>query len=197
MTQLGMVISLDRCMDTRSCMLACKQENDVALGSFWVQTYTSTTGDYPDTETYFIPVLCQQCRNAPCIPACPEGVFTKREDGIVAVDASKCTGCDAKACMAACPYDAIWYNEKRNIVGKCDLCAHMVDAGRQPACSAACCSAAWLFGDFDDPESDVSQAIAAMGDAAHQLKPELGADPAVYYILHGKEWHGMDGVRVR
>lgn len=118
MTQLGLVVSLDRCMDTRGCMGACKQENNVDLGAFWVRTYTSTTGGFPDAETYFIPVMCQHCRKPSCVPACPEQAIRKREDGIVVIDTAPCAACGGKECMDACPYGAISYNERDNTVGK-------------------------------------------------------------------------------
>ncbi|OUO86259.1 hypothetical protein B5F44_11035 [Gordonibacter urolithinfaciens] len=197
MTQLGLVVSLDRCMDTRGCMGACKQENNVDLGAFWVRTYTSTTGGFPDAETYFIPVMCQHCRKPSCVPACPEQAIRKREDGIVVIDTAPCAACGGKECMDACPYGAISYNERDNTVGKCDMCASRVDQGLAPACAFACNSNAWMFGDVDDPESGISQVLAAMGDSVHQLKLETGNEPSCYYLLSSKRWQDMDGLRAR
>jgi Fe-S-cluster-containing dehydrogenase component len=178
-------------------MGACKQENDVALGSFWVQAFTSTTGDFPETETYFIPILCQQCKNPSCVPSCSKGVFEKRADGIVTVDAEKCSDCSDKPCLQACPYGVIYYNEDDDVVGKCDMCAHRVDEGLEPACSFSCTSRSWVFGDIDDPESTISKYLAAAGGYVHYLKPETGNEPSVAYVLSTKTWQGTDNLRIR
>jgi len=197
MTQMAMIIDLDRCSDTRACSMACKQENDVVLGSFWNQVFTVTTGEFPETETYFLPVICQHCGNPPCVPACPSAAFRKRADGIVVVDKYKCTGCDEKLCMNACPYDVIFFNKAENVAEKCDLCAHLVDEGIEPACSFYCNTRARIVGDIDDPGSAISEALRVAGDAVFHLKPELGTEPSVAYVLHGKEWHDMSNLRVR
>jgi len=198
MTQMAMVINLDRCADTRGCSGACKQENNVALGSFWNQVFTVTTGAFPKTETYFLPVICQHCRKPPCVPACPYGAFYKRDDGIVVMgDKEKCVGCAEKPCMEACPYDVIFFNEEEKVVEKCDMCAHLVDQGKEPACSFACNANARVFGDIDDPESEISKVIRAAGDNVYHLRPETSAEPAVCYILHKKTWQDMKNLRLR
>jgi len=197
MTQMAFLIDLDRCCDTRGCVGACKQENNAALGCSWITTFTSTVGDFPDNETYFIPIMCQHCQNPPCIPACPLGAISKRSDGIVLIDTEKCPACAEKPCLKSCPYDAISYNAKKNVAEKCTLCVHLIDQGKLPACVASCCSNAYTFGDLDDPESDIARRIKATPDKVHYLNPETGAQPAVCYFLTNKTWQDMKGLRWR
>jgi Fe-S-cluster-containing dehydrogenase component len=197
MTRYGLVFNLDSCSDHRSCMIACKAKTQSFLGSHFVETYTSMAGEYPNPQTYFIPICCQHCANPACAPACDKGVFTKREDGIVAVgDTAVCASCESKACVSACPYSAIDLDPTTGLIGKCDLCADLIDAGETPACSRGCYSRSIFFGDLDDPSSVVSQAIEAWSAVGyvHQLKPETGNEPGVYYLLSKREWRDMEGL---
>ena len=89
-------------------------------------------------------------------------------------------------CMTACPYGARSFNPETKVVEKCTLCRHLQEVGDKPACVKACCSHARFFGDIDDPESDVSKAVAAAGaENVHSL-PDMGNKPTVRYILHKK-----------
>jgi tetrathionate reductase subunit B len=115
------------------------------------------------------------CDEPPCIPACPiTGAIYKRDDGLVIIDSVKCTGC--RACVDACPYDAIYFNEDLNLAQKCTGCAHLLDGGewKIPRCADACPTEAIMFGE----EADFAAQIAK----AEVLKPELGAKPRVYYL---------------
>lgn len=195
MTRLGLAVDLDKCMDTRACLGACKQEYSVPIGSFWLKVFTSTQGEFPQTETYFLPVFCQHCEKPKCVEAYPD-IFTKREDGIVTYDAEKAKG--HKEIVDVCPYHAIAYDEDSQTIGKCDMCAHLVDQGKEPACAYACNSAAWTFGDLDDPESAVSKLMASAGEnACHKLNAAAGTGPSVTYVLRTKKWMDMEGLRVR
>jgi len=89
-------------------------------------------------------------------------------------------------CMAACPYGARSYNADTNVVEKCTLCQHLQAVGEKPACVKVCCAKARFFGDIDDPESDVSKAIAAAGPENVHSLPDSGNHPTVRYILHKK-----------
>src|SRR5436309_15761229 len=81
--------------------------------------------------------------------------FFQAEDGIRDFDKSICIGC--KACMAACPYDAIFINPEDHSAAKCNFCAHRIDLGLEPACVVVCPVEAILVGDMNDPASKVAR----------------------------------------
>ena len=174
----GMVIDLTRCTGCGTCSVACKAENDVPPGVFrsWVKILEK--GVYPDAKNYSLPVLCNNCENAVCVRVCPATASYKREDGIVMIDPHKCVGC--KYCMAACPYQVRHINPLRRYAQKCFFCSHRIDAGLQPACVEACPSGARVFGDLNDPDSEISKILVK--NAVSVLKPEAGTKPNVFYI---------------
>ena len=134
MKRAGMVIDLRRCIGCHACSVSCKTEHDVALGVFRTRVrYLEKPGA---TQIAFLPLLCNHCQDAPCIPACPTDAMTRKEDGRVVVDHDKCEG--NMDCIAACPYDAIQLDPQTGIADKCDLCTHRTDVGMDPACVAAC-----------------------------------------------------------
>ncbi|RDB64491.1 4Fe-4S ferredoxin [Gordonibacter sp. 28C] len=195
MTRLGFVFNLDTCSDLRGCMIACKNKTHSFLGSHYMETFTNMSLDFPNPNTYFVPVSCQHCEHPTCVSVCPENVFSKREDGIVAVgDTAVCAKCADKPCVEACPYHAIDLDPVDGKIGKCDLCADLIDQGEAPVCAAGCLTKSILFGDFDDPESVVAQTVAAWSAVGcdHQLKPETGNGPAMHYLLSKKTWEDMD-----
>ena len=201
----GMVIDLRRCIGCNACSLACKQENSTGPGIFWSRTIVSEKGRYPKARMDYLPLLCMHCENAPCVKACPTGATGKMENGTVVVDQNKCIGC--RACMIACPYDARsmalkatpYHGEKgftafeeaskddhqEGTVEKCNFCADRVKAGQKPACVLTCTTRARIFGDLDDPGSEVSKLIAARD--GYQLQPQHGTEPSVFYLPYGDE----------
>ena len=181
----------------RGCMIACKDLTNSFLGSHYIETMTNVSEEYPKPNTYFLPMLCQHCAKPTCVPACPYGVLIKREDGIVAVgDTAVCEGCIDKPCIEVCPYDVIDLDTVTGRIGKCDMCADLIDEGDVPRCAQRCLTQSILFGDFDDPDSVVSQTIRAWGEVGyvHQLKPETGNGPAVYYLLSKKRWEDTENL---
>ena len=158
MTQKTLVIDLDRCTGCMACEVACKQENGVPLGVYLNKVHSiGPTGVFPDIKQYFLPHVCQNCKDAPCVKVCPTKATYRTEDGQILVDKEKCT-----------------------------LCNHLQAAGEQPACVKACCAHARFFGDIDDPESDVSKAVKAAGPENVHAMRDVGNKPTVRYILHKK-----------
>ena len=179
----GLVIDLERCIGCNTCIMACKLENSLENGS-WIRVETiggnhrdSPRGQHPRLGMHFLPILCMHCEKPPCLDACPLEAISRRSDGIVIVDEKKCDGC--QACLAACPYGALLYDAKRNIVRKCTLCAHRVEQGLEPFCKICCETEAIYFGDLNDPDSSISKIIAAR--SASTLKRQTVTMPAVYY----------------
>jgi formate-dependent nitrite reductase membrane component NrfD/ferredoxin len=102
----------------------------------------------------------------------------QRADGIVEFDKEACIGC--KACMQACPYDAIYVDPETHTAAKCHFCSHRVEVGLEPACAVVCPTHAILAGDLDDPSSEISKVIAR--EKVSVRKPEQGTAPKVFYI---------------
>jgi molybdopterin-containing oxidoreductase family iron-sulfur binding subunit len=140
-------------------------------------------------------VLCNQCQDAPCVRACPTKATFKQEDGIVAMDFHRCIGC--RFCMAACPYGSRSFNFRdprpfiketnkkfptrmKGVVEKCNFCSELLAEGKQPACVEAS-NGALVFGDLDDPESEVRKLLKS--NYTIRRKAALGTGPAIYYIV--------------
>lgn len=190
MSRYCLVVDLDKCIDCKACEVGCKMENGLPLGERWSRVLTcGPYGEYPNLSLYYLPVMCQQCADAPCVNVCPTGASYRDPDtDIVLVDKEKCIGC--KYCMMACPYGVRSWNKTEKVVEKCTLCAQRTSAGEQPFCVCTCCGDARFYGDLDDPDSDVSKAVAAKPDAVHQLK-DYGNHPSTVYLLSPKygQWH--------
>ncbi|WP_172136637.1 sulfate reduction electron transfer complex DsrMKJOP subunit DsrO [Adlercreutzia sp. ZJ473] len=150
-------------------------------------------------EEMAFPMLCNHCEEPPCVRVCPTKATFKRPDGIVSMDYHRCIGC--RFCMGACPYGARSLNfddprlhlaeinpayptRVRGVVEKCMLCSERIDKGLAPLC-AEMSQGAILFGDLNDPESDVRRALAKSFSIRRRV--ELGTGPSVYYIVEGGE----------
>src|SRR3989304_259737 len=174
----GFLIDNRKCIGCHACSTACKSENEVPLGvnRTWVK-YTEK-GVFPDTRRYFQVTRCNHCANPPCVHICPVTAMYQRGDGIVEFDPARCIGC--KACMQACPYDAIYIDPDTHTAAKCHYCAHRVDVGLEPACVVVCPEHAILAGDLDDPHSEIARAVATQ--QVRVRKPEQGTQPKLFYI---------------
>lgn len=190
MTRNAIVVDLNRCIGCFGCEVACKQENDVPLGEYWNKVeIVGPMGTHPKISQYWLPTMCQQCADAPCIEVCPTGASQRDEEtGLVIIDREACIGC--QTCMSACPYGVRSYNATAGVVGKCVACNDLVKKGEKPACVKACCGQARTFGDLDDPESDVSKVLAKYGEEDIHQFADTGNGPSTYYILSPKygEW---------
>lgn len=177
--QYGMLIDTRRCIGCHACSVACKSEFNVPVGftRSWVEYVEK--GNYPHVSRSFLPRLCNHCRHPKCVDVCPTGATTKRpEDGIVVVDPDICIGC--KYCVQACPYDARFMNPVTGAADKCDFCLHRVSLGLKPVCVETCIGRARIFGDLNDPKSEISRALAS--NPVSVLRPGMGTEPNVYYI---------------
>ena len=176
-TRWAKVIDQTRCIGCHACTTACKSENVVPLGVTRTYVKHVDVGVFPQARRAHQVTRCNQCADAPCVTACPTTAMFKRADGIVDFDKSICIGC--KACMAACPYDAIFINPEDHSAEKCNFCAHRIDIGLEPACVVVCPTEAILVGDMNDPASRVAQ--IANREAVSVRRPEKETLPKLFY----------------
>jgi len=104
------------------------------------------------------------------------------EDGRVVINQDNC--CGMKACIAACPYGAIYLDAKSGRADKCDLCTHRTSPGLEPACVASCPADALRFGDLGDPDAPLTQYAEKHG--AKPFNESVGTQPSVLYVKHEK-----------
>lgn len=204
MTRYGMAIDTTRCFGCNSCSMRCKVEHNLPVNVMYsrAQTfdgdlYGRPTGTYPHVSVSFYTHSCQHCDNPACLEVCPTGATQKRDDGIVLVDNSLCIGCDS--CIAACPYDGVRTHlgepkyhldyalgaadtpeHLAETVEKCTFCAERIDQGLNPACVEICRVGARIFGDLDDPDSDLSRILEER--SYEQLKADEGTRPNVFLL---------------
>jgi len=185
-----MVIDVGRCVGCYNCFLACRDEhagNDhtpVAVaqpesGHRWIDIHVREQGSFPVLRVSYTPVPCLHCQDAPCMSAARDGAIRRRADGIVLIDPNKATG--QRGLVEACPYGAIYWNKSANTAQKCTFCAHLLDQSwKQPRCVEVCPTQALIFGDLEDPTSEVAKqaAMATIED----LRPDFHARPLVRYL---------------
>ena len=178
MTRWAWVIDQTRCIGCHACTTACKSENEVPVGVFRTWVKNVEVGTFPEVKRHFAVLRCNHCAEPPCVDVCPVTAMYQRPDGLVDFDHDACIGC--KACMQACPYDAIYMDPESHTAAKCNFCSHRVDEGLLPACVVVCPEEALLFGDLDDPTSKVRRAIGEHATAVR--RPEQGTRPQAYYV---------------
>lgn len=173
----GKLIDHDKCIGCHACSVACKSENEVPLGSFRTWVKQVEKGEGLSARRHFGVLRCNQCEDAPCVSICPTGAMHRLPNGIIDFENEICIGC--KACIQACPYDAIYMDPESNTAAKCNFCAHRIEQNLEPACVAACPTGALVVSDLEDPDSPVAKAAAR--SATSVRKPELGTRPKVFY----------------
>jgi Fe-S-cluster-containing dehydrogenase component/formate-dependent nitrite reductase membrane component NrfD len=177
-TRWAWVIDQTKCIGCHACTTACKSENHVAVGVFRTWVKNVDVGTFPEVRRHFAVLRCNHCEDAPCVEICPVTAMYQRADGLVDFDEALCIGC--KACMQACPYDAIYMDPDSDTAAKCNFCSHRVDEGLLPACVVVCPVEALLFGDMDDPASKVGRALEEQRVSVR--RPEQRTRPKAFYI---------------
>ena len=157
--------------------------NIAASGSEKEYRFANRYKDQKVEKAFFVPKLCNQCSNPPCVQVCPVGATYRTEDGVVLIDAKYCIGC--RYCVQACPYGVRWFNEEKGVSQKCYWCYHRITKGLQPACVDACPVGARVFGDREDRQSPISLFIR--NNRVQVLRPETGNAPNVFYVGIDKE----------
>lgn len=161
MARWGMVIDLDKCNGCQACEIACRAENNLAVGGeraaaenrtiSWMRVYAETHGEWPDVKTRFIPQPCMHCDRPPCTLVCPVQATSLDEEGIVNQIYARCIGC--RYCANACPYTVKFFNWRSpsypdstlpglnpdvsvrpvGVIEKCTFCSHRLPRAREQA----------------------------------------------------------------
>jgi molybdopterin-containing oxidoreductase family iron-sulfur binding subunit len=156
-----MVIDLDRCNGCQACEVACRQENNVAVGGpgaarenrtiSWIKVRADVHGEWPHIEARFVPIPCMQCERPPCVRVCPTGATMIDDEGLVGQIYPRCIGC--RYCANACPYTVKFFNWRAprfpestrsalnpdvatrpaGVVEKCTFCHHRLQKAREQA----------------------------------------------------------------
>jgi formate dehydrogenase iron-sulfur subunit len=152
MAKYGFLIDASRCIDCRSCLVACSVENNVPMKStrIWIKD-SSVTGKFPDLNHHTAPFHCMHCTDPSCVSACTVGALKKNQDGIITYDNEACIGC--RYCMYACPFEVphFQWDQQFALITKCDMCVARLEAGQaEPACAATCPTDAIQFGLRDE-----------------------------------------------
>ncbi len=205
-TDFAFVVDVNKCIGCGNCVKACSLENSVPEGQFrtWIERYVVTSeGVYVDSpnggkdgfeplpqelrdralRSFFVPKLCNHCKNPPCVQVCPVGATFRTKEGFVLVDAEHCVGCSY--CVQACPYGVRFINSEHRIADKCTWCYHRVNEGLLPACVTVCPTQARLFGNLNDPDSSVAKIYKK--DEWKVLKPAMHTHSMVLYLGKARE----------
>ena len=189
MKKWNLIVDVARCHDCNDCFLADKDEfvdNDFPPysaaqpwhGQRWMNIKRKERGQYPMTQTAYLPMPCMHCDEAPCLTG--DGAVYKRDDGLVIIDPFKAAG--RKEIVASCPYGAIYWNEEKGLAQKCTGCAHLLDDGwHDTRCSQVCPTGAIALVMAEDDE----MARRVVDEGLQRFRDDLGTRPRVYYAnLH-------------
>jgi molybdopterin-containing oxidoreductase family iron-sulfur binding subunit len=206
------VIDLRSCDGCKKCTVSCQKRHGLRTEQTWIKVYEM---DDDKGGTFNMPRPCMMCEDPPCLKVCPVGATLRTDEGLVLVDTDACVG--SRACMAACPYEARYFNwseplpakrmampntpqmpvAKKGTVGKCVLCADRLPFGELPACVSGCPMGVMYVGDLVTDVAVNGQGTTVVlseflrANDAVRFKEELKTNPRVWYILgHGQSLEG-------
>lgn len=181
--QLAFYVDINKCSGCKACQVACKDKSNLPVGVRWRRVFQYEGGEWinqngqmipSNVYTYSVSSACMHCVKPICMDVCPTSAISKRDDGIVLINADMCIGC--RYCSWACPYGAPQFNEELNVMTKCDMCHDLVDKGERPACVESCPYRAMDFGPLDELQAK----HGTFADPAPLPNPSI-TEPAVVY----------------
>lgn len=207
-----MVIDLRKCIGCSACTIACVAENKLPPGVVYRPVMEEEIGEYPNVTRRFLPRLCNQCDNPPCVPVCPVKATYKRPDGIVEINYEQCIGC--RYCLPACPYGARtadfgefytlgtpevqgyerqpnfeygreWKREeKKSPIGNARKC-HFCIHRLEAGMLPACVTTCIGYATYFGDANDPESLASELISKPNvmRLKEELGTKPKVYYLV--------------
>lgn len=185
MAQLAFYFDGTRCTGCKTCVFACKDKNNLDVGTTYRKVYEYTGGETVKdaagacTSTcfsYYTSVSCNHCDKPICMANCPQGAIMKDDEtGLMSVDEEKCIGCGT--CANSCPYGAPKVNMDTMKAVRCNGCADLVAAGEKPACVMACPARALKFGDATDMAKLGERGEVAPLPAASETEPNYFMTP--------------------
>ena len=184
MSQLGFYFNADACVGCKCCVMACKDKNDLPLGTKFRRVYDYAGGSWEvkngacipvDAFAYSVSTACNHCENPACVENCPTSAMHKRaSDGVVCVDRNVCIACGT--CERSCPYGQPVVDTDNGYSTKCDFCRSYIDNGENPACVDACVTRALLWGDL----GELRQAHGDL-DCIEPLPADTGTGPSTVF----------------
>jgi Fe-S-cluster-containing dehydrogenase component len=196
------VLDLDRCTGCAACVVACNNENEVAVGISWRKIHTYNQQRLATAPVFHFALACNHCLEPACLQACPANAYTKDPStGAVLIARDSCMGC--RYCAWVCPYEAPQFNANVGVIEKCTFCEHRLSDGRSPACVTACPTDALRF-DWDDdprlvhhpgfPETGLRPALRVIGDR-RRAAPDMTAAPVAVNVVTPMSAFGWSGLR--
>jgi Fe-S-cluster-containing dehydrogenase component len=154
MEKVSLMVFRKDCMGCHACEIACKQEHGLGVGPRFIKVI--------ERAPSYIPIYCHHCARPPCRDACPVEAISRNEWGIVRVDKELCIGC--QACVEACPFGAMQFDEEKEVAMMCDLCYERLQNNQEPACSLVCPTRCILWGDMKAISEKMERMLLEQGE---------------------------------